>query len=532
MDRPPGCDGVFASPARSIEDSRKKDDDHMTSITTTDPATGFRRALDLEETDGSGLAAAVTAAARATERLTELGRSGRAFLLEAIADALDARRDDIVATADSETALGKTRLTGELTRTTFQLRFFGEVLREGSYLEVTIDHAGDSPMGPRPDLRRMLVPVGAVAVYAASNFPLAFSVAGGDTAAAIAAGAGVVVKAHPAHPATSALVEEVVASVADPLVGRAVSVVYGHRAGIELVQAPLIRAASFTGSPGGGRALAELAQARPDPIPFYGELGSINPVLISPEAAAARPDSIAAGLAASIVQGGGQFCTKPGVVLVPTGASGDALVAAVASDIGRVHAKPALTRGMASSYSAGVVDMVAVPGAHEVSGADLAELAAAGESGHTVPSLIEFGGEELPPRLTEECFGPTAVIVRYRDDDHAARLAASLPGSLTASLFLQPGDPGVPTARATLAARAGRILYDQYPTGVAVAWAQNHGGPWPSTDSLHTSVGATAIRRYLRPVAWQNAPATELPPELRDGPVDVPRRVDGVLELP
>ncbi|QLD11973.1 aldehyde dehydrogenase family protein [Microbacterium oleivorans] len=504
----------------------------MTPVTTTDPATGIQRPLDLAETDGAGLAAAVTAAARATERLIALGRRGRASLLESIAGALEARRAEIVATADAETALGTTRLEGELARTVFQLRFFSEVVREGSYLEATIDHAGDTPMGPRPDLRRMLVPSGPVAVYAASNFPLAFSVAGGDTAAALAAGAGVVVKAHPGHPATSALVGTVITSVTEHVVGDAVSVVYGYQAGIDLVQAPLIRAASFTGSPGGGRALAELAASRPHPIPFYGELGSINPVLISPEAATARADSIAAGLAASIVLGGGQFCTKPGVALVPAGAPGDALVAALAEEIGRVDPKPALTRGMAAAYGSGIIDLAGVPGAREMTGTDLGEVAAVGESGRTVPSLIEFEGDELPARLTEECFGPTAVVVRYRDDDHAARLAASLPGSLTASLFLQPGDTGVPAARAELGARAGRILFDQYPTGVAVAWAQNHGGPWPSTDSVHTSVGATSIRRYLRPVAWQNAPAAELPAELRDGPVDIPRRIDGALHLP
>jgi NADP-dependent aldehyde dehydrogenase len=498
----------------------------MTSITTTDPATGIRRPLDLEETDAAGLAAAVSAAASATVRLQALGRAGRALLLESIADALEARRDDIVATADSETALGATRLNGELTRTAYQLRFFAEVLREGSYLEATIDHAGDTPMGPRPDLRRMLVPLGPVAVYAASNFPLAFSVPGGDTAAALAAGAGVVVKAHPAHPATSALVASVIAEATDPVVGRAVSVVYGYQAGIDLVQAPSIRAASFTGSPGGGRALAELAAARPSPIPFYGELGSINPVLVSPAAAAARADSIASGLAASIVQGGGQFCTKPGIALVPAGASGDSLVAALAVSVADVDAKPALTVGMADAYRAGLDELAAVSGAALLAGGS------ASAAGFTTPAVVEFEGEQLPGRLAEECFGPVAVVVRYRDDEHAAQLASSLPGTLTATLFLEPDDAGVPAARASITAKAGRILYDQYPTGVAVAWAQNHGGPWPSTDSVHTSVGATSIRRYLRPVAWQNAPAGELPPELRDGPADLPRRVDGVLVLP
>ncbi|MCS5722913.1 aldehyde dehydrogenase family protein [Herbiconiux sp. CPCC 203407] len=499
----------------------------MTSVISTDPATGLARPLGFDETDAAGLADAVAAAERAGERLVSLGRFGRAALLETIADALEARRDEIVGAADSETALGPVRLNGELTRTAYQLRFFAEVLREGSYLEAVIDHAGDTPMGPRPDLRRMLVPIGPVAVYAASNFPLAFSVPGGDTAAALAAGCGVVVKAHPAHPATSALVGSTIADATEPLVGRAVSVVFGYEAGIGLVEAPAIRAASFTGSPGGGRALAELAAARPEPIPFYGELGSINPVLVSPAAAAARASSLAAGLAGSIALGGGQFCTKPGLAFVPAGPDGDELVAELAAQLTSVVPKPALTTGMAAAYASGLESLGAVSGARVLSGRTDAPA-----PGTTAPSLVEFEGDDLPPRLAEECFGPVAVVARYRDDEHAARLVGSVPGSLTASLFLEPGDSGVPAARAAISARVGRILYDQYPTGVAVAWAQNHGGPWPSTDSVHTSVGATSIRRYLRPVAWQNAPASELPAELRDGPVDLPRRVDGVLVLP
>ncbi|WP_291054516.1 aldehyde dehydrogenase (NADP(+)) [Herbiconiux sp.] len=505
----------------------------MTAVISTDPATGQQHPLDFEETDAATLAEAVAGAEQATQRLGALGRLGRADLLDSIADALEARRDDIVATADSETALGPVRLNGELTRTAYQLRFFGEVLREGSYLEAVIDHAGDTPMGPRPDLRRILVPVGPVAVYAASNFPLAFSVPGGDTAAALAAGSGVVVKAHPAHPATSALVGAIIASVTSPLVGTAVGVVYGYEAGIALVQHPSIRAASFTGSPGGGRALAELAAGRPEPIPFYGELGSINPVLVSPEAAAARADSIGVGLAGSILLGGGQFCTKPGVALVPAGPAGDALVATLAATIADASAKPALTAGMAAAYAKGLTALGAVPGARLAAGPSrAADVDADAAAGTTPPALIEFSGDDLAPQLAEETFGPVAVVARYRDDEHAARMLASLPGALTGTLFLEPGDTGVPAARSAISARVGRILYDQYPTGVAVAWAQNHGGPWPSTDSVHTSVGATSIRRYLRPVAWQNAPASELPPELRDGAAAFPRRVDGVLVLP
>ena len=492
----------------------------MTAVTSTNPTTGETHTLAFAETTEHELRGIVDAAESASLNLVALGRLGRAQLLEDIADALDAARTNIVATADAETALGETRLAGELARTTYQLRFFGEVLREGSYLEATIDHAGDTPMGPRPDLRRMLVPVGAVAVYAASNFPLAFSVPGGDTAAALAAGSAVVVKAHPAHPQTSALVGSIMRAVA----GDAVAVVYGYNAGIALVSEPGIHAASFTGSPGGGRALAELAASRPVPIPFYGELGSINPVLVSPAAASARTAEIGQGLAASIVQGGGQFCTKPGVVLVPAGVAGDALVGEISRLVTATAPKPALTSGMATAFAAGIDALAAEPGATALP-------SRAASPGFTAPTLVEVDGDELSARLMEECFGPVAVVARYRDDAHAARMLGALPGALTGSLFLEPDDPGVPAARAAISARVGRILYNQYPTGVAVSWAQHHGGPWPSTDTVHTSVGASSIRRFLRPVAWQNAPTGELPPELRDGPADFPRRIDGVLTL-
>ncbi|MDN4642279.1 aldehyde dehydrogenase family protein [Agreia sp. PsM10] len=494
----------------------------MPLVTTTDPTTGESRELDFSESDAAEVRAAVDRAVEATADLDARGRLGRAELLDAIADALEARRVDIVAAADSETALGETRLNGELTRTTYQLRFFGEVLREGSYLEATIDHAGDTPMGPRPDLRRMLLPLGPVAVYAASNFPLAFSVAGGDTAAALAAGCGVVVKAHPAHPATSDLVGRIVQSVA----GNALSVVYGREAGIMLVTEPAIRAAGFTGSPGGGRALADLAAARPEPIPFYGELGSLNPVIVSPEAARTRATEIGTGLSASIVLGGGQFCTKPGIVLVPDNSDGEQLVRVLARDASLTAAKPALTTAMAHAYAAGV-DALAGE-----TGATLAVEARDAADGATSPTVVAFDGDEFTGALLEECFGPVAVVARYRDDAHAARLLESLPASLTGSLFVDEDDRGVPLARKVVAAKSGRILYNQYPTGVAVSWAQNHGGSWPSTNSVHTSVGATSIRRFLRPVAWQNAPQTELPEELRDAYEAVPRRVDGRLVLP
>jgi len=476
------------------------------------------------DADRAAVAAAVERARHATTRLTALGRTGRASLLDDLADALDARRDDIVEAADAETALGPARLTGELARTSYQFRFFAAVLREGSYLEATIDHAGPTPMGPRPDLRRMLVPVGPVAVYAASNFPLAFSVPGGDTVSALAAGNGVVVKVHPAHPRTSELVGGVIAQLA----GDAVTLVHGFGAGRALVQEPGIRAASFTGSIRGGRALADLAAARADPIPFFGELGSVNPVLVTPAAAEGRGVEIAAGLAASVTLGGGQFCTKPGVVLLPAGGAGDALVEYLRAELARVAPTQALSHSMADAYAAGVAERAADPRAIPL-------LAGTAEPGWTTPALIEVPVGGLGGVLGEECFGPLTVVARYEDDAEAEQLIAELPGSLTGTLLLgrdagsADADEGVPRARQALRSRSGRLVYNGYPTGVAVSWAQHHGGDWPSTNSQFTSVGAGAIRRFLKPVAWQDAPQGELPPELRDGDAGVPRRVDGVL---
>ncbi|WP_275004404.1 aldehyde dehydrogenase (NADP(+)) [Promicromonospora iranensis] len=479
------------------------------------------------ETGPDDLAALLQHAATAADVLAAWPRERRAELLEALADALDDDREALVAEADRETALGRERLGGELTRTAFQLRFFADVVRDGGYLEATIDHAGPTPMGPRPDLRRMLVPIGPVAVYAASNFPFAFSVLGGDTASALAAGNPVVVKAHPGHPATSErvarLAERAVALCGAPR--GTIALVHGFDAGLLLVSHPAVRAAGFTGSLGGGRALADAAAARPTPIPFYGELSSINPVLVTPSAARTNADGYGTGLAASVLQGGGQFCTKPGLVLVPAGQAGDRLVAALAEVIEQTSARPALTAGMASAYEQGVT-------ARTSEAAVRARGSSAGP-GATRPALLEVTAGSLTPQLVEECFGPLAVVVRYDSDAEAVTVVEQVEGSLTASILTAgEDDRDLPATRAVLTARAGRVLYDGYPTGVAVSWAQHHGGPWPSTNTLHTSVGATAIRRFLRPLAWQQAPHHALPRELRDGPPVVPVRIDGTLVLP
>jgi NADP-dependent aldehyde dehydrogenase len=479
------------------------------SIASVDARTGEPRGTTYEETGSDEVARICTAAAEAAPVWAATPRAERAAYLEAMATELEARGEEIVATADAETGLGLPRLTGELARTCFQLRFFAEVLREGSYLEATIDHADTSPMGPRPDLRRMLVPIGPVAVFGASNFPLAFSVPGGDTASALAAGCPVVVKAHEAHPATSMLCfEAMTAGLGDAPAG-VFSVVIGRQAGVDLVTDPHLQAVGFTGSTRGGRALADLAAARPQPIPFYGELGSVNAFVVTPAAAAARSGEIGAGLADSFTLGAGQFCTKPGLALVPTGADGDALRDALARAAeGRTFTM--LTDGIRRAY---------VEAAAE----------GAGEGREVVPTITEVPAAELTEEMLAEVFGPHVVVARYDSADELDRTVATLPGALTATVHGEDDDDLAIDLARTLPARVGRVVWNGYPTGVSVGWAQQHGGPWPGTNSLHTSVGATSIRRFLRPVAWQSAPASALPEELHDDYAGIPRRVDGVL---
>jgi acyl-CoA reductase-like NAD-dependent aldehyde dehydrogenase len=327
----------------------------MTSVPSIDPRTGETAEIVAEETTPERVEEICSAALAAAGPLEDLGRAGRAALLDDLAGALEANRERIVEVADRETALGTTRLNGELTRTCYQLRLFGEVLRDGGYLEATIDHAGDTPMGPRPDLRRMLVPIGPVAVFGASNFPLAFSVPGGDTASAIAAGSPVVLKAHHSHPATSQLCYEILAEAAQKsgAPDGTFGIVHGLRAGADLVAHPAIRAVGFTGSVSGARALLAIIEKRPEPIPFYGELSSLNPVVVTPEAAADRGERIGAEFAASFTLGAGQFCTKPGLLFVPTGPDGDRVVTAIQEAIAGLKPMTMLNAGIAAAYEQG-----------------------------------------------------------------------------------------------------------------------------------------------------------------------------------
>ncbi|MEU3944784.1 aldehyde dehydrogenase (NADP(+)) [Streptomyces sp. NPDC029526] len=503
-------------------------------VWSVDPRTGKQREQVAVEATPQEVDSVVRAAHAVRGALTD--RTVRAAFLRAAAEELEAARDALVETADAETALGPVRLTGELARTCYQLRAFADIVDEGAFLDVVVDHPDDTATPPVPDLRRYKVPLGVVAVYSASNFPFAFSVPGGDTASALAAGCPVVVKAHPDHPALSELVAAVLrrAAARHGLPGDVVGLVHGFDAGVELVRHPLVTAAGFTGSVRGGRALFDAAAARPVPIPFHGELGSLNPVVVTEAAAAERAEAIGAGLAGSMTLGVGQFCVKPGLVLVPAGGAGDRLVKSLTDAVSATEAGVLLDHRMRDAFLAGVTERAQLPDVQTpvTPGAGGEHTVVAGFL--TVPAgrLAADGPHDL---LLEECFGPVTVVVRYEDETEVRSVLGRLPGNLTATVQLSEGEARGEGRGAELLAEltplAGRVLVDGWPTGVAVAPAQHHGGPYPATTSTSTSVGGTAIERWLRPVVYQNTPEALLPPELRDdNPLGLPRRFNGTLE--
>lgn len=472
--------------------------------------------------DISGIVDRAITASRGWADAVPATRSG---WLRAIADRLDAHADDLVALADTETHLGSPRLRGELARTTAQLRKFGDVVDDGAYLEATIDHADPADVPPRPDLRRLLVPLGPVAVWSASNFPFAFSVVGGDTASALAAGNAVIVKAHDGHPALSRRVADL-AGAALAEVGapeHSIQLVHTRAEGVELVQHPGITAGAFTGSIPGGRALFDLAAARSEPIPFYGELGSLNPVVLTERAAIDRRDELADGLVQSFTMGAGQFCTKPGVVFVPRGSG---FIAAVADRITAVSPAPMLNDRIRSGFASRATAVVGNAEV-EIVGGTLPEDDAVG------PLLLRVDARALRSEkdaVLEEIFGPATLFVEYDTEDELLAALSMVPGSLTGTIHAVDGEDVGVLVRA-IAPRVGRLLFAGWPTGVAVSWAQHHGGPYPATTSVFTSVGATAIRRFLRPLTYQSAPELVLPaPLVESNPWGIPRRVDGVRE--
>ena len=500
-------------------------------ITTTNPTTGETRETGIEATPDAAVAAAAELAAAAAPALATADREWRAGLLDALAAGLDADAPLLVETAMAETGLPRPRLETEVIRSAFQFRLFAEAVREGSFLEAAIDHAAPTPMGPGPDLRRMLVALGPVAVFGSSNFPFAFSVVGGDTASALAAGCPVVVKAHSSHPLTSQTSFATLQRAAEAYGAPAgtLGIVYGTAAGRALVADPHIAAVGFTGSLGAAQALLTIIDARPEPIPFYGELSSVNPLVVTPGAAAARGEQLGEGLFTSFSGSAGQLCTKPGVAFVPRSAT--TLVDTLVARVEAAGPQPLLNSRILTSFGE-IRDRLVAEGR--------AEVLATGSAGDghpegfgVVPHVLRIDAADLTEAATEEAFGPLVLLAVYDDLDEVLTGLREVPTSLTATLHSEPGESA---ERALLVEamqrRAGRLVFDGYPTGVRVAWAQHHGGPWPATNTIHTSVGVTAMRRFLRPFAWQDAPADVLPRELHDDDRSVPRRVDGVLQLP
>ena len=483
------------------------------------------------ETDPATLDAVLAALAGSAAPLADTAPSARAAALRVVADALDARAPELIGLAQAETSLPEQRLTGEVARTTGQLRMFADGLEEGSWLDVIIDTADpDAAPVPRPDLRRVQVPLGPTLVFAASNFPFAFSVAGGDTASALAAGCPVVVKAHPGHPETSARTASVVTEAWEGagMPTGSFALIQGEQAGVDALRDPRISAGSFTGSLHGGRALFDIAGDRDVPIPFYAEMGSLNPAFVSPGAVAARGGEIATGYVASFTLGVGQFCTKPGLLFLPRGHDlTDRLVEAVqAVAPGRM-----LLDRIHSGHSSVRTALAGRPGMRTLAavepGQDAGPLAGAALLATDVLTLLEDRDQVLT-----ECFGPTSVVVEYDDAEQALTAARAFDGNLTATVHAEPGEEDFarPLLR-ELRDRAGRVVWNGWPTGVAVSWAMHHGGPYPATSApLHTSVGGTAIRRFLRPVTYQDLPQELLPEVLRDNaPGGIVRRVDGRL---
>jgi NADP-dependent aldehyde dehydrogenase len=463
------------------------------------------------------------------------GKEKGGFLRD-IAGGIEGAGSELVARAQAETALPEARLKGETARTANQIRMFAQVVEEGSWVNARIDPAlPDRTPIPRADLRSMLRPLGPVAVFGASNFPLAFSVAGGDTASALAAGCPVIVKAHSAHPGTSELVGQIINQSVKRcgLPAGTFSLLFdaGTDVGSALVQHSKVKAVGFTGSLRGGKALMELAARRAEPIPCYMEMGSTNPLFALPEALSARGAEIASGLFASFTLGVGQMCTKPGLVFLPRNEHGDALVAALAAKVAQSTGATLLTPGIAKNYAAGV----ALRGQHP-SIESLAVGGATADCGNAigVPALLQISGEELLKHreIAEELFGPCTLVVRYADREELILLASGLEGQLTAAVHGSDADMAeFGDLIDILERKAGRVIANGFPTGVEVCHAMVHGGPYPAaSDSRSTSVGSQAIFRFARPVCYQDFPQSCLPNELtNENSLGILRMIDGAM---
>jgi 2,5-dioxopentanoate dehydrogenase len=498
------------------------------SFTARGSSTQFEEATEWH------IQAAFEAAARDFERFRRIPPEQRASFLDQIGEEILSLGDDLLTTAHAETSLPIAgRLAAERARTINQLKMFAALIREGSWVDARIDRAvPERKPSPKPDIRRMLIPMGPVAIFSASNFPLAFSVAGGDTASALAAGCPVVVKAHPAHPATSELTARAISSAAEKTgMPRGVfSLLHSTRneIAVAVVQHPLAKAVGFTGSLRGGRALFDAAARRPEPIPVYAEMGSVNPVFILPGALSDRAESIAEGLKTSVLLGTGQFCTCPGLAI----GIGSEHFSKFSSELKRLITSstpgPMLHAGILHAYQAGVERLTAMDGveaSQSVSPADESRMEAR-------PSVFFTGPDTFNRHraLSEELFGPSTVVVRCNGRDELLAMARNLEGHLTATIHGTSKDlSDYADLISILEEKVGRLIFNGFPTGVEVCASMQHGGPYPATtDSKTTSVGTGAILRFARPVAYQNFPDFALAPELQDAnPQRIWRLVDG-----
>jgi NADP-dependent aldehyde dehydrogenase len=498
------------------------------------PATNEALAPDFSIATQADVAQACVLADAAFDAFRETTPDERARFLEAIATRIEAIGEPLLERAAAETGLPMARLTGERGRTTGQLRLFAALLRQGRWAGVVVDNAlPDRLPLPRADLRQRRIALGPVAVFGASNFPLAFSVAGGDTASALAAGCPVVVKGHPAHPGTSALVGQAIReAVAECGLPEGVfSLLQGpsNALGAALVADPRIKAVGFTGSRAGGLALVAIAQQRPEPIPVYAEMSSVNPVLLFPAALAARAEALGASYVASLTMGSGQFCTNPGIVLALAGPDLDRFVAAAAKALSDATPQVMLTAGIHAAFDRGVAAIVDHPAV-----ATVARGPTAAECNRGQPGLFRTDAAAFlkHPELAHEVFGAASIIVAAQSFDDMRKVLESMEGQLTATLQIDAADTDAARAFVPLLERkAGRILANGWPTGVEVSHAMVHGGPFPATsDARSTSVGTAAIERFLRPVCYQDLPDALLPaPVQRGNPLGLPRLVDGVM---
>ena len=502
---------------------------------STNPATSEKLSTLFHEATEAEINQAVELAAQAFDPYRNLTKDQRADFLDRIADEILALGDNLLETANAESGLPMARLTGERGRTIGQLKMFAALIREGSWVEATIDRAQpDRQPLPRVDLRKMLIPIGPAAVFGASNFPLAFSTAGGDTASVLAAGCPVVVKAHPAHPATAELVAQAIitAAQATGMPEGVFSMVHGlnHEISLALVKHPEIKAVGFTGSFRGGKAIFDVANARPEPIPVYAEMGSTNPVFVLPGALRERSEAFAEGLKNSVIMGVGQFCTNPGLVVGKVSEELTSTIEKVRSLIAEAAPATMLHAGILAAYDAGISKLT------QSLGVELVRAGAEADASKTEarPAVFTTNATAFlsQPQMSEEVFGPSTVIVSCDTDQEMERVAREMHGHLTATIHGTIEDLNEYKWLITLLEKkVGRLLFNGFPTGVEVCASMTHGGPYPATtDSRSTSVGTASIKRFVRPVSYQTFPNEALPTALQDGnPLGIWRLVENEM---